>query len=138
LYNREARASRLPLAPLLPPFGMTRWTETSGLAAEAQEPLFPTVRTPDASETTHRVAAVQIPLHHLLHNRAKIAVLALKAGLILQEELLKIMEKDSVENSPLRMTLTVNPCHGRDEDSKSGPIQRRMTQRLLIHWKGLL
>jgi hypothetical protein len=63
---------------------------------------------------------------HLLHNRAKIAILPLKAGLILQEELLKIMKKDSVENSPLRMTLTVNPCHGRDEDSKSGPIQRTL------------
>jgi len=47
------------------------------------------------------------------------------------------MKKDSVENSPLRMTLTVNPFHDRDEDSKSGPIQRRITQRLLIPWKGL-
>ena len=68
----------------------------------------------------------------LRHIRAKIAMLLLKAGLILQGELRKIMQKDSVENIPLQMTLTVNPGHGRDEDSKSGPIQRRMTQRLLI------
>lgn len=107
---------------------MTRWKDTSGLAAEAQEPLFPTVRTPDASKTTHRVAAVQVLVHNFLDNRTKIAILLLKAALILQEVLLKIMENDSVENSPLRMRLTVNPCHGRDEDSKSGPIQRRMTQ----------
>jgi len=121
---------------LVPPFCMTRWTEPACLVGKHQQPLFPAVRTPDASETTHRVAAVEITVHHLLHNRAKIAVLALKARLILQEELLKIMEKDSVENSPLRMKLTVNPCHGRDEDSKSGPIQRRMPQRLFIPWVG--
>jgi hypothetical protein len=57
--------------------------------------------TEDASETARRLAAVQILFRHLLHNRAKIAVLPLKTVLIFQKELLKIMKKDSVENSPL-------------------------------------
>jgi len=47
------------------------------------------------------------------------------------------MEKHPIEDSIFRMTLTVNLCHGRDEDSKSGPVQGRMTQRLLIPWKEL-
>jgi len=100
---------------------MTRWTETSGLAAEAQELLFPTVRTPDASETTHRVAAVQIPLHHLLDNRTKIAILSLKTVLILQEKSIKVMKKHSIENTTFRMTLVINPCHGSRDDSRNGP-----------------
>jgi hypothetical protein len=58
---------------------------------------------------------------HLLHNRAKIAVLPFKTVLILQKELLKIMEKDSVEIAPLWMTLTANPCHCRVSDSRNGP-----------------
>jgi hypothetical protein len=55
---------------------------------EGQNPLFPTVRTSDASETAHRVAAVEISLHDLLDHRAKIAVLSFKAVLMLPEELL--------------------------------------------------
>ena len=48
---------------------------------------------------------------HLLHNMAKIAILPLKAGLILQEELLKIMEKDSYlidGNKNKTMRLVIN------------------------------
>ena len=100
---------------------MARWAESSCLTREHKKALLPTVWTPDASETAHRVAAVQILFHHLLHNRAKIAVLPLKTVLIFQKELLKIMKKDSVENNPLWMTLTVNPCHGRVSDSRNEP-----------------
>jgi len=72
----------------------------------------------------------RILFHNLLQNRAKIAVLPLKAGLILQKELLKIMEKGSVENSPLQMTLTVNLCHSRDKDSRNRPEGRSEGYRI--------
>jgi phenylacetate-coenzyme A ligase PaaK-like adenylate-forming protein len=48
---------------------------------------------------------------HLLDNRTKIAILSLKAVLILQEKSLEVMKKHSVENSPFWMTLTIYPCH---------------------------
>lgn len=44
------------------------------------------------------------------------AVLPLKAVLILCDKLLKIMEKESVENGPLWVTVTVNPCHDQECD----------------------
>jgi hypothetical protein len=55
---------------------------------EGQNPLLPTVRTSDASESAHRIAAVVISLQDLLDRRAKIAVFPFKTVLIPLEELL--------------------------------------------------
>lgn len=90
---------------------MTGWTKTSGLAAEAQELLFPTLWTPDASKPTERIAAVEITVHHFLYNGTKVPVLTLKTRFIFQKKTLKIMEDQSVENAAFWMTLTIHPCH---------------------------
>ncbi len=39
-----------PLSPLLTTLGMTRWTESASLAGKHKQPLFSTVRTPDAGK----------------------------------------------------------------------------------------
>jgi len=35
------------------------------------------------------------------------------------------MEKDAVKNGAFRMTLAVDPAHGRDSDSRNVPGRRR-------------
>jgi len=37
------------------------------------------------------------------------------------EEPLEIIEEHPVENRVFRMTLAVDPCHGREDDSQNGP-----------------
>jgi len=98
-----------------------RGAETSGFTTEGQEAFLPTVRTPNPGKPAHRVAAVQILLYHFLNHRTKIAILSLKPGFILKEELPKIMKKYLVEDSEFRMTLTIDPCHGTVSDSGNGP-----------------
>jgi len=39
------------------------------------------------------------------------------------------MEKHSIENSPFRMTLVIDLCHGRDRDSGNWPGSRKESQR---------
>jgi hypothetical protein len=48
--------------PFLPAFSMAGWTESACLAGKHQEPLFPTVGTPDAGKAAHRITAVKILL----------------------------------------------------------------------------
>jgi hypothetical protein len=110
-----------PLAPFFTTFGVARWAESSCLTGEHKKAFLPTVRTPHASKPAHRITAFEILLDNILDDWPKEAVLPLKTALIFQKELLKIMKKDSVENSPLWMTLTVNPCHGRVNDSRNEP-----------------
>ena len=100
---------------------MTRWTETSALEAEVQEPLFPTIRTPDAGKSAHRLTAVQMLFYHLLDHRTEIAVLLLKPALILPEKSLKIVEEYTIEDSALWVTLAIDPCHGGQKDSECVP-----------------
>jgi len=90
---------------------MTGRAKTSSLAAEAQELLFPTLWTPDASKPTHGIATVKILLNNILNDGTEIAVLLLKTRFIFQKKTLKIMEKHPVENAALWMTLTIHPCH---------------------------
>jgi len=89
----------------LPAFGMTRWTESACLAGKHQQPLFPTVRTPDAGKATHRIAAVQILLDHILDYRAEVPVLLLETILIFPEEPLEIIEEDPVKHRVFWMML---------------------------------
>jgi hypothetical protein len=100
-----------PLAPLLTALGMAGRTETTGFAGKHEEMLLPTVGTPDAGKPTHRIATVEITVHHLLDNGPKVPVVTLKTRFIFQKKTLKIMEKHPVENAALWMTLTVYPCH---------------------------
>jgi len=102
-----------PLAPLLTAFSMAGWTKSACLAGKHQQPLFPTVGTPDAGKAAHRIAAVQILLDHILDYRAEVPVLLLKTILIFPKEQLEIIEEHPIKHRVFRMALSVDPCHGR-------------------------
>jgi len=102
-----------PLSPFLPALGMARWTESACLAGKHQKPLFPTVGTPDAGKPAHRITAVKILLDNILDHRPKIPVLLLKTILIFTKELLEIIKKHPIIHRVFRMTLLIDPCHGR-------------------------
>jgi len=116
-----APAENFPLAPLLPAFGMTRWTKSACLAGKHQQALFSTVLAPDAGKSAHRIAAVEILLYNILDHRPEIAVLLLEPILIFSKELLEIIKKHPIKNGVFRMTLAVDLCHGREDDSRNGP-----------------
>lgn len=101
-----------PLAPFLTAFSMAGRTKSAGFAGKHQQPLFPTVGTPDAGKSTHRIAVVEITLDHFLDDRTEEAVLSFKATLIFGQEPVEEMEKHPVEDGALWMTLVINPCHG--------------------------
>ena len=48
----------------------------------------------------------------------------LKPVLIFMEEALKIMKKHPVKHCAFRMTLVIDPAHGRDSDSRNTPVRR--------------
>jgi len=56
-------------------------------------------------------------------------VLLLEAILIFSKEQLEIVKKYPVKHRVLRMTLAVDPCHGREDDSQNGPGRRNEPQR---------
>jgi hypothetical protein len=68
-----------PLAPFLTSLRMARGAESAGFAGKHEEALLSTVGTPDTGKTAHRIAAVEILLNNILNNRAKKAILSLKA-----------------------------------------------------------
>jgi hypothetical protein len=88
LAMRDIQEKRLPhpLSPFLQPLGMTRGAESPGAAGKHKKPLLPTVGTSDAGEPAAGIAAVEIALDHLLDDRPEVAVLLLKAALILGQE----------------------------------------------------
>lgn len=92
-----------PLAPLLKPLRMARRTEAAGATGEYDEPLLPTVRTPDAGKPTAWIAAVEIALDHLLDNGPEEAVLLLKAALIFGQEPVEVVEEDAVKDGAFWM-----------------------------------
>ncbi|MGB6340732.1 MAG: hypothetical protein WBF32_13250 [Candidatus Aminicenantaceae bacterium] len=118
-----------PLAPLLPALCMTGGTETTGFAGKHQEALFPTVWAPDAGKSAHRIAAVKITLNHLLDYRTEIPVLFLEPVLIFSKESLEIIKKHPVKHRVFRMSLAVDPCHGREDDSRNRPRNSKEPQR---------
>lgn len=71
------------------------------------------IRTPDASKATRRIAAVQILLDNLLDHRTEIVIFL--------KEPLEIIKEHPVKSLMFRMMLTVDPCHGREDDSRNGP-----------------
>ena len=112
-----------PLSPHITAFGMTRRAESASLTGKHQQPLLSAVGTPDAGKPAHRIAAVQILVDNLLDDRPEIPVFLLKTFLIFSKKPLEIMKKHTIEHCMFRMTLTVNPCHGRDIDSRIKPAQ---------------
>jgi len=68
-----------PLAPFLTSLRMAGGAESAGFAGKHEEALLSTVGTPDTGKTAHRIAAVEILLNNILNNRAKKAILSLKA-----------------------------------------------------------
>jgi len=106
-----------PLSPFLPAFCMTRWTESACLAGKHKQALLPTVGTPDAGKPTHRIAAVKVLLYNILDDWPKEAVLPLETILVFTKEPLKIIKEYPIKSRMFRMTLAVDPCHGRGDDS---------------------
>jgi len=106
-----------PLSPLLTALGMTRRAESACLAGKHKQALFLAVGTPDAGKPAHRIAAVKVLLHNLLDDWPEEAVLLLEPILIFTKEPLEIVKKHAVKHRVLRMTLAVDPCHGREDDS---------------------
>ena len=123
LAMRHVQEKRLPhpLPPLLNALGMTRWAESPGPAGEHDQPFFGAVRTPDAGEARARVAAVKIPLDHVLDDRPEIPKLPLEPVLVLRQEPVEMMEKHPVKDCPLRMSRTIDARHIRNADSKNVP-----------------
>jgi hypothetical protein len=91
---------------------VARWAESPGAAREHDEALLGAVGTPDSSEPAARVAAVKIPLDHLLDYRPEEPILPLETTLILRQEPVEMMEKHPVENGPLRMSRVIDSGHG--------------------------
>jgi len=98
----------------------TRRAETTSLTGKHEKTLFSTALTPDAGKPTHRIAAVEIALDHLLDYRTEISVLLFKTILIFYKKPLEIMKKHPVEDDALRMSKTIDPCHGRSHRSRNG------------------
>jgi hypothetical protein len=105
---RHIQEKRLPhpFPPFLDALGVARWAESPGAAREHDEALLGAVGTPDSSEPAARVAAVKIPLDHLLDYRPEEPILPLETTLILRQKPVEMMEKHPVENGPLRMERT--------------------------------
>jgi hypothetical protein len=100
---------------------MTRRAESLGATREHNEPLLPTVGTPDAGKPAARIAAVEIALDHLLDDRPEKTVLPLETTLIFSQEPVEMMEKHPVEDGPLRMSGTIDSRHSRRIASRNGP-----------------
>jgi hypothetical protein len=66
------------------------------------------VGTRDAGEPAARVAAVEVALDNLLDDRPEVPVFPLEAALVFDEEPIEVMEQHPVEDSPFRMSRTVN------------------------------
>jgi len=78
----------------------------------------------DAGKPAHRIAAVQVLLAHLLDHRTGIAIHLLETGLIFTKKPLEIIKEHPVKHRVFRMTLAVDPCHGREDDSRNRPGTR--------------
>jgi len=76
-----------------------------------------TVSTPDPRKAALRIASVKIFLNNFLNHWTKIAVLPFNTVLIFQEKFIEAMKKYPIEYGALWMTLTIVPCHGRDNYS---------------------
>jgi len=114
-----------PVAPLLPPLGMTGGTESACLTGKHEEALFPAVWTPDAGKPAHRIPTVKILLNNILDHGTEIAVLLLEPIIIFSKEPLKIIKEYPIKNRVFRMMLPVDPCHGSRDVSRNRPWNRK-------------
>ena len=71
---------------------MSFFKKSACLAGKHEQPFFPTVGTPDAVKSAHRIAAVQVLLDHFLDHRTEKAVLLFKPILIFSQKLLKVIK----------------------------------------------
>ncbi len=78
----------------------------------------------DAGKPAHRITAVQVLLDNILDNRTEISVLPLETRLIFPKEPFEIIKEHPVKHRVFRMTLAVDPCHGREDDSRNRPGTR--------------
>ena len=58
---------------------------------------------------------------HILDDRTEEAVLLLKAALVFGQELIEVVEQHPIKDSPLRMSRTIDSCHGGRMASRNGP-----------------
>jgi len=100
---------------------MATWAKFSCSAAKFQKKLSTTVSAQNPGKAALRIAAVKIFLNYLTNDRPEITILSLKVILILSHKLLKVMKEHPVKNSSLRMTLTIDACHDRENGSKNRP-----------------
>jgi hypothetical protein len=75
---------------------MTGGTESACLAGEHQQPLLPTVRTPDEGKAAHGIAAIQVLLDDILDYRTEIPILFLEPVLILIRYAVGIEDKEDL------------------------------------------
>jgi len=110
-----------PIPPFRQAFGMAGGTEAPGLAGKRQQMFRPAARATDPSEPAAGIAAVEIFLDDLLHDRTEKAVSTLETRLIFGDEPLKMMKHHTVEDGPLRMSRTRHSRHNGREASRNGP-----------------
>ena len=72
----------------------------------------------------HSLSGFVMTYGHFLNNGLQVTKVSFKPVLIFQKKCLKIMEEDTVKQGALRMTLAINPAHGRDSDSRNVPGRR--------------
>jgi len=89
----------------------------------------------DAGKPATRIAAVQIALDDFLDDRAEEAVLLLEAALIFCQESVKVVEQHPVEDSPFRMSRTVNSGHSRSFSSRNEPTCSTSALHPPFAWK---
>jgi len=80
-----------------------------------------TVRAADPGEPRAGVAAVEVALDDLLHDRPEIPVLLLEAALVFGQEPVEVMEQRPVEGRALRMAWAIDSRHIGKAYSKSVP-----------------
>jgi len=100
---------------------MTRGTKAAGAVRKHKQAFFTAVRTPDAGKPAAGVAAVQIALNDLFDDGTEEAVLLLEAALLLREKAVEIVEKHSIEDRPLGMSVTIDSGHIQSYSSRNAP-----------------
>jgi hypothetical protein len=123
LTMRDVEKKRLPdpLGPFFDPLGMAGGTEAPRLAGKRQQMLGPAARTADPGKAALRVAAIQIALDDVFNDGPEITILLLESALVFCDESLEMMEKQAIEDGPLRMTRAIDSRHIGKEESRNRP-----------------
>ncbi len=81
-----------PVAPLLPPFGMTRWAESANLTGKLEKFLCTTIWTSYPGKSNLRTPAIEILINHFINSGFEKSLLSLEPTLIFEQELVEVME----------------------------------------------